>query len=206
MKKRLENLKKDLCNSCAKSGSRNSQYGKDRKELCAIARKHQSKNPMQGKVHSTATKSKMSEIKANQISSGEFNLLSNNRGRKIWYFSIKNNASFCADSVLELLRMTQLDSDNKVKCWTKRHKIKVPYMLDGIKNYTTPDFLIELNDDTKVIEEVKGWVNKKELVKKEALEKYCTENGFLFSYKTQKDLNINGKYCKFLKKINNEKN
>ena len=79
-------------------------------------------------------------------------------------------------------------------------------MLDGIKKYTTPDFLIELNDNTKIIEEVKGWVSKKELVKKEALKKYCTENGFSFSYKTQKDLNINGNYRKFLKKINDEKN
>lgn len=205
-KKRLKNLKKDLCNSCAKSGNRNSQYGKDRKELCAIARKHQNKNPMQGKVHSASTKSKMSNIKVSQISNGEFDLLSNNRSQKIWYFSIKNNASFCADSVLELFRMTQLDSDNKVKCWTKRHKIKVPYMLDGIKKYTTPDFLIELIDNTKVIEEIKGWVSKKELIKKEALKKYCTENGFSFSYKTQKDLNINGSYRKFLKKINDEKN
>lgn len=30
--------------------------------------------------------------------------------------------------------------------------------------------------------------------------------GFLFNYKTQKDLNIKGGYRKFLKKINNEKN
>lgn len=205
-KKRLEKVKKDLCNSCSKSGKRNSQYGKDRKELCAIARKHQSKNPMQGKVHSAASKSKMSDIKANQISSGEFDLLSNNRGKKIWYFSMKNNASFCADSVLELYRMVQLDSDDEVKSWTKRHKIKVPYMLDGIKKYTTPDFLIVLNDNTKIIEEIKGWVSKKELIKREALKKYCTENGFSFSYKTQKDLNINGGYRKFLKNINNENN
>jgi len=205
-KKRLKRLKKDLCNSCSKSGNRNSQYGKDRKELCAIARKHQTKNPMQGKIHSASTKSKMSNIKVSQISNGEFDLQSNNRGQKIWYFSIKNNDSFCADSVLELFRMTQLDSDNKVKCWTKRHKIKVPYMIDDIQKYTTPDFLIELYDNTKIIEEVKGWVSKKELVKKQALEKYCVENGFVFGYKTQKDLNINGDYRKFLKKINNEKN
>ena len=205
-KKRMKNLKKDLCNSCAKSGNRNSQYGIDRKELCAIARKHQTKNPMQGKTHSTSTKSKMSKIKANQISNGEFDLLSNNRGQKIWYFSTKNNASFCADSVLELYRMTQLDLDNEIKSWTKRHKIKVPYMIDGIQKYTTPDFLIVLNDNTKTIEEVKGWVSKKELIKREALKKYCTENGFSFSYKTQKDLNTNGGYRKFLKQINNEKN
>ena len=205
-KKRLENLKKDLCNSCAKSGSRNSQYGKDRKELCAIARRHQSENPMQGKVHSAATKSKMSNIKVSKISNGEFDLLSNNRGEKTWYFSMKNNASFCADSVLELYRMTQLDSDDEVKSWTKRHKIRVPYIFDDIQKYTTPDFLIVLNDNTKIIEEVKGWVNKKELIKREALKKYCAENGFLFSYKTQKDLNLNGGYRKFLKNINNEKN
>ena len=53
---------------------------------------------------------------------------------------------------------------------------------------------------------MKGWVSKKELVKKEALKKYCIKNGFSFSYKTQKDLNINGSYRKFLKKINYEKN
>lgn len=79
-------------------------------------------------------------------------------------------------------------------------------MIDGILKYTIPDFLIMLNDNTRIIEEVKGWVNKKELIKREALKKYCTENGFLFSYKTQKDLNIKGGYRKFLKKINNEKN
>lgn len=79
-------------------------------------------------------------------------------------------------------------------------------MFNNIKKYTTPDFLIVLNNNTKIIEEVKGWVTKKELLKKEALKKYCKENGFLFSYKTQEDLNINGGYRKFLKKINNEKN
>ena len=49
-------------------------------------------------------------------------------------------------------------------------------------------------------------VSKKELIKREALKKYCKRNNFSFSYKTQKDININGGYRKFLKQINNEKN
>ena len=47
---------------------------------------------------------------------------------------------------------------------------------------------------------------EKGIIKREVLKKYCTENGFSFSYKTQKDLNTNGGYRKFLKQINNEKN
>jgi hypothetical protein len=201
-KSRLKKGRIDLCLSCARSGFRNSQYGKERRHLCDYARKFLTKNPMLGKFHSDETKQKMSLIKINQINTGKFNINSNNRGRKFWHFSIKNNKKYHADSALELMRMIQLDNDCEVKKWTKHHCLRIPYIYKGVQKNTSPDFLIELQNGAKIIEEVKGRLTEVEIVKKIAIENYCLLNNFQFSFKTQKDLNKKGEYRAFLRKIN----
>lgn len=190
--KRLKEGKPDYCNSCAKSGKRNSAYGKDRAAILEYARQF---NKHEGRPHSVETRKKMSAIKAEQIANGEFDILSNNRGHKSWYTSSKSGEQFHADSALERFRMIQLDADKKVNSWTKRHHIKIGYTFNGVTRYCIPDFLINGN----IIEEVKGRVTPQELAKKAAIEQWCKDNGYGFRFVTQTDLNKNGEYRKFLK-------
>lgn len=189
----------DLCGSCAKKGSRNSQHGKDRRDILRHARSFQKRNGMKDNHHTDETKTKMSRHKANLIATGAFNILSNNRGTKSWYSSKKTGQRFFADSSLELFRMIQLDSDSTVITWTKRHKIKILYNFDGIDRYCVPDFFITYSDGHKGIEEVKGRITKKETAKKNAIEMWCESNGLSFNFITQKQLNKDGKYRLFLK-------
>jgi len=197
---RLVKIKKgnvnDLCGSCKQSGNRNSQYGKDRKELVDYARKFV-KNF--SRVFSDESKSKMSKTRAGLIANGNVNITSFNRGIKSWYFSNKNNENFYSDSKLEKFRMEQLDLDPQIKSWTKRHGIKIEYFYNSNKKYCVPDFLITTINDELIIEEVKGRITEIELIKKNAMEKYCIENRLKFSFLTQKMLNKDGAYRKYLK-------
>lgn len=196
---RIRHGKNDLCNPCSKTGVRNSQYGKDRSSLLAHARSFQHGDTMLGKHHSLASRQKMSEIKAEQISNGTFNILANNRGRKLWYESAKMGEKFFADSALEMLRMRQLDEDGAVARWTKRHGIKVAYVFDSVARYCVPDFLIEYVDGTKVVEEVKGRITRQEIAKSNATKMWCLGVGLGYRLLTQKMLNEHGEYRKFLK-------
>jgi hypothetical protein len=145
----------------------------------------------------------MSEIKSKSISTGEFNITSNNRGYKCWYTSLKTNETFYADSSLEHVRMIQLDKDRDIIKWSKRHHIKVPYTYEGVTRHCIPDFLIHYKSGDAVLEEVKGWVTDIELVKKEAIKQWCDRKGYVFRFVTQKDLNIRGEYRKLLKERKN---
>src|SRR3989304_10084893 len=78
-KLRIADGKTDLCNSCSKSGQRNSQYGKDRKILLVYARRFQKRNGMKDNHHSSQAKAMMSKRKAEAIAEGRFNVAANNR-------------------------------------------------------------------------------------------------------------------------------
>lgn len=200
-KKRIkEGREYDFCKSCAHSGSRNSQYGKDRKSICIYARTFNKQNPMKDKHHSPETKKLMSDSKIEKIGNGTFNIKSNNRGKKHWYLSKKSNIIFHADSGLELLRMKQLDDDEDVLKWTKHHRLRIPYEYMGVAKNTTPDFFIETKSGI-IIEEVKGRITEQELIKKKAVEDYCVKNGYSFSFMTQSHMNRNGEYRKFIKDL-----
>lgn len=199
---RLKKSKNDLCKSCSKKGINNSQYKKDRKKLCENARKYQTENPMKNKKHSEKSKQKMSEIKSSQIAKGTFNIKSNNRGRKGWYYSTKNEMKFYFDSLLEKFRMILLDNDNDVLTWTKNHGIRIAYEYKGNNRITVPDFLIEYKNGNKTIEEVKGWIRENDIAKKIATENYCINNNLEYIFLTQKQLNENGEYRKYIKEKN----
>lgn len=194
---------KDLCLSCSKSGKRNPNYGKDRSEILKYARSFQTVNPMQGKKHKEETKIKMSISKTNLIAKGEFDIKSNNRGHKLKHFSTKSNEWFHADSALEKLRMEQLDRDDKVVYWTKRHGIKIQYRINGLVRIYVPDFYINYINNFNVIEEVKGMVTEIDLIKKLYAEQYCILNNLIYIFTTQQEMNKNGKYRKYLKELKN---
>ncbi|AIW03424.1 endonuclease [Bacillus phage Moonbeam] len=198
-KRRVVSGKLDLCRYCVKKGSRNPTYGKDRRDLLMYARTFAKQNPMQGRHHSPEARAKMSKRKVDAIANGDFDIKSNNRGQKEWHLSSKSNERFHADSILELLRMIQLDQDDTVALWTKRHGIKIPYQFDGVARYTTPDFLITYKDGREVVEEVKGRITDSELAKKEATAAWCAVNGLGYKFTTQKEMNKNGEYRKFLR-------
>ena len=186
----------DLCNSCSKTGSGNSQYGKERVGVMKFARSHV-KNFSRN--FTEETKAKMSKSRATLIAEGKITITSFNRGVKSWYFSTKNQEKFYADSKLELFRMTQLDCDENIISWDKRHGIKINYIFKNQEKYCVPDFLIKLKNGTTIVEEVKGRITEVELIKKEAIKNYCSDNNLGFSFLTQKELNKNGEYRKFLK-------
>lgn len=94
-----------------------------------------------------------------------------------YYMSTKTNKSEYYHSSYELIRMKQLDDDDTVINWTKRHKIIISYN-DG-NNFYKPDFFIEYKDK-KVIEEVKGWVRNINIFRKKkfAAIKFSKEHGY----------------------------
>lgn len=61
--------------------------------------------------------------------------------------------------------MKKLDDDINVLSWTKKHSIVIKYKHDGILKSYIPDFLIEYVDGSKIIEEVKGYIEDIEVFK-----------------------------------------
>lgn len=84
-----------------------------------------------------------------------------------WYTSIKTGNEEYYASSYELLRMEELDVDDSVITWTKRHPFLVNYTLGGISKKYKPDFYVEYDTGVCVIEEIKGYV------KMEEREAYC---------------------------------
>lgn len=196
-RRRLEKGIGDFCKSCVMKGDKNPSFSKDRSEILRYARTF-IKNF--ARIFSEETKIKMSESKSSQIANGTFDVKSNNRGRKNWYFSKKNNKKFYSDSALELMRMIQLDEDSSVLRWDKNHGIKIKYEYNGKTRLTIPDFIIERIEGIE-IEEVKGHLKEVELIKKDAIQRYCNENGYNFVFTTQAMMNKNGEYRSFLIKL-----
>lgn len=149
-------------------------------------------NPFYNKNHSEETKRKMSETRSTLMSLG---LITNNdRGRKGWYYSSKNSTKYYYDSLFEKMRMEQLDEDDNVVVWTKRHGIKIDL---GKRNFV-PDFLITKKNGDVVLEETKGFDENEEIKKNKMIE-YCKNNGLVFSWIKNKDM---VGYREWLKKQN----
>jgi hypothetical protein len=191
--------------SNARKGSKNSFFGKKhsietKRKIGGKSLQRNSGAHFTGKHHSDECKKRMSEIRAAKIASGEIKL--NGFGRKTLFFSLKNNCNFYADSMLEKFRMYQLDSEQTIKSWTKRHKIKIQYTThDGENKNYVPDFLIEFEDGTKCLEEVKGGYDVNKLQKKQVLIEYCQQNNLSFNWIDQ--ITVEKDYRKWLK-INNQ--
>ena len=107
------------------------------------------------------------------------------------YLSHKTKQLEFYDSNWELLRMVELDNDDNVKFWTKRHKIYVEYEFDKQIRRHIPDFYIVKNDDNVFIEEIKGWSKDEEKLKKQilAIKEYCFNNNitYLINFFTEKN-------------------
>jgi hypothetical protein len=93
------------------------------------------------------------------------------------------------DSLLERDYMIELEMDPAIKLWTKKHGIKIPYVIFGfIKRNYLPDFLVEFNDGSKELHEGKGlpflfWDSTK--AKREAAQIWCRDRGIKYKVITQ---------------------
>lgn len=137
-------------------------------------------NAFYGKNHTIETKKHLSEVKAKLIADGTINIKPSHYGLKGFYYSSKMNEMFRYDSLIELLRMKMLDFDTDVITWTKRHGIRIPYVLDGQNKLYIPDFLIKKNNGNQILEELKGYEEEtKKQAKFEALKNYCNSYGII---------------------------
>lgn len=84
-------------------------------------------------------------------------VLKNKRYKRGKYTSTKTGNVERYHSSYEHVRMQELDQDENVLSWTKRHGIRITYRTHDQqqKNYV-PDFLIKNGDGSVVLEEVKG--------------------------------------------------
>ena len=86
-----------------------------------------------------------------------------------------------SDSSWEKEYMEELERDGNVKKWTKNHGLRIPYRNDSGKvSYYIPDFLVELEDRTVEIREIKGThlLKTKDTAKKiDAAREWCRIRG-----------------------------
>lgn len=95
------------------------------------------------------------------------------------------------DSSYESKRVRQLDSDKNIKLLS-RCKLRIPY-LDKLKkkHHYNPDFFIEMNDGSLIIEEVKpkNMLNKSiNPYRHKAAEEFCKKNGYIFRIVTEDEI------------------
>lgn len=148
-----------------------------------------SNNHFFGKTHSKTTREHLSNIKSKLIANGEINFGPSRYGLKGYYKSLKSNEVFRFDSFAEYLRMIILDKHDDVLYWTKRHRIRIKYVLDSSNKIYIPDFLIKLKNGNEILEEVKGYENeRKKNLKFEALHMYCINNKLISNIVTYQDI------------------
>lgn len=127
---------------------------------------------------------KMNDTKSQLIADGKLSI--KNLGLSGKYKSKKTSQIETYDSLNEFHRMKQLDEDEIVLFWTKKHGIKIPYIFEGKKKNYIPDFLIVTNQ-CKCLEEIKSsWTDEihkdKNQFKKEAAELFCKLNNYNFNW------------------------
>jgi len=131
-----------------------------------------------------------SKFLAELHASGKFYANESHRyGVKSTYVSNKTGIITRCDSNFERSRMEQLDADQTVIWWTKKHHIIIPYITSsGQTRRFIPDFLITFSDQTQMIEELKGRNYEPEVnrLKFEALKFYCQERGLRAQWTWQK--------------------
>ena len=99
---------------------------------------------------------------------------------KTGYFIKTNGDKEWYDSSLELAKMEYYEN-NKMN-WTKKHGIRIEYINEnGLKTYYVPDFLI-IENDKKILEETKGWIQKSVLKKVEVAKDFCRKNNFAYNF------------------------
>lgn len=86
--------------------------------------------------------------------------------------------------------MQYLDAHPLVKTWTKNHKIRIGYKEGRKRRRYIPDFLVEMVDGRKFLEETKGFVwNRMNFARKNlAAMMWCSYRGITFRIIREEDL------------------
>jgi hypothetical protein len=150
-------------------------------------------------------KKKSSERISNRIILGEFK--PNTYYKDGYFFSKLNNRKFYYRSLYELAAYIFLDDEDSrsiIKSW-KTECLRLPYQ--GDKDYiqhTVPDIFVEYKSGKKQIINIKPTRRLKErgnILKHQATQKYCDDNGITFSSWTEKELGITKERYKELLEI-----
>ena len=92
------------------------------------------------------------------------------------------------DSDLERRMMVKLDNDNSVERWMKRHGISIPWIdTQNRKCNYIPDFIVQYNDGSKAIIEVKNptLIDSHAVQRKRAAaEHWCNQRGMTYKITT----------------------
>ena len=117
------------------------------------------------------------------LSKGKIKLRNN---WKCGNYTQKNGVIEWFDSSYEEIRMKFFDDNNII--WTKKHGIRIPYVNEkGLNTYYVPDFKI-IEDNKIIIEEVKGWIKKNDILKAYVGIEYCKENHYEYRFLLGEDL------------------
>lgn len=137
-------------------------------------------NKPENESKKTALIEKRTDEYTKKLANGDYEIKNN---WKTGHFIKKDGTKQWYDSSYELVRMEQLENQNII--WTKKHKIRIPYInADGVNTYYVPDFLV--NNDT--IEEVKGWIKSNDELKAIAAIEYCKKNNLNYRFLLGKEL------------------
>lgn len=114
-------------------------------------------------------------------------------------FLRKNGETEWYDSSFEFRKMTQYDNDNIN--WTKKHKIRIPYInSNNLNSHYVPDFLIEVNNE-KILVETKGWVKDDDILKAKEAIIWCNKNNFQYYFLLGINMDIETQYSYITKEI-----
>lgn len=124
-----------------------------------------------------------------RISNSNINRLENNES----YFAYKNcikgfllntktNEEEFYQSSWEKNKMIELNKNENVIFWTKKHKIHIKYYYKNSNKTYLPDFYIIYKNGIRKIEEIKGYVKDEIQLKLKiiAAKKYCDENNMTY--------------------------
>jgi len=116
------------------------------------------------------------------------NFNTNSKYKKGYYISMRDNNKKWFDSSYELSRMKQLDLDDNVMEWSK-NDIKIKYTGDDNEEHIyTPDILVKYNDGLIVIEEIKGRITRKDIIKMEAAIPYLDKLNIKYKIVQKNDI------------------
>jgi len=123
---------------------------------------------------------------------------------KGYIFNCKTNENEFYHSSWEMNRMIELNEDDNIILWTKKHGIHISYFYKtSMRNYL-PDFYIEYKNGKKQLEEIKGYVEDEEQHKLKiiAAKKYCKENGLEYTIDYVENKNMYKHLIEWEKKLN----
>ena len=178
-----------VCRSCCQMGNHHPHTDAHKKYMSQlltgrpitwqdkIRQNHWSKNPAERKRISEA----QSKLMCDLVRSGKLNRR-NKAFKTGYYFNSTTGEMEFYRSSYERNRMKNLNDDSSVKKWTTKHNIRIPYDIDGITHHYLPDFLIIFKDGTRVIEEVKGYIENEDLLhrKIKAARNYCKQRNIRY--------------------------